>query len=203
MKFVPIVGVVAVGTAAIALSQLLPLFRHKAPSGPQELSLTVGSPVLPEYPLSDQIAGEPLHSFAYDLNSDGVPEYFVADMVGADGANFVLLDTNRKSLLEFPDSTSDKITATTEPSLVATDEGSIGGEAILILESRHNGYFDLLSIDDALDGQTWTLWTFANGYYSSKPFDNHLKFSCLRGLHAETASDGEIPKVRAYWGFLY
>jgi len=61
---------------------------------------------------------------------------------------------------------------------------------IVILEDKHDGYRDFISITEHWAGpkaQEWTLWTYVNGQYESKTVSNESTFS---GFYASYASRG-------------
>jgi hypothetical protein len=122
--------------------------------------------------------------YAFDLNDDGRNEYFAIAYVGAHGATILLLDPNGKYMLgpePFDPDASDE-----ELDEWAHFRGIGCCDFIVILEDRHEGHRDFISIVEHWAGpkaQEWTLWTYKNGRYESKRVRNESVFSWYHTPH--------------------
>ena len=151
------------------------------------LLLRGNPPVLPKKALMDLVVygRDQVRYFPCDLNADGVDEYFIIDDTGANKAVFVLIDKARNSLLEKPKE---------EEASSARSDGYIFCDCILVLQSRHEGYADLLSTATVLlasPPQEWMLWQYHGGQYVPKRIEREIAAQPQK----------EVPGLRAYWDF--
>jgi len=185
-----------------------------SPPQPTELKYRSDPPVRSRLKVSDaEIRGWAEVSYIpYDLNGDGKPEYFIVDQHHAHACTFVLVDGGGEGMLEPRVEDSEFMSESGE---WATDWGFFCCDQLLILESSHEGYFDLLTIDtdwNRTPTQTWALWVRKNSRYAAQEFRNELCFythstkgpapfigvvGTYEGPH-EFAS----PRLRAYWSAL-
>jgi len=104
---------------------------------------------------------------SYDLNQDGQVEYFLPFMYHAHEVTFVLVDKDGWSLL-WP--RVDDL----------CDYGSFGCSQLVILNSRHEGYFDILAISTNLcdrPAETWQLLFVRDGRYEMCDWNKGLLFT--------------------------
>jgi hypothetical protein len=111
-------------------------------------------PLLQHPPVSAKCELLPLPSYqkerrylAFDLNGDGVPEYFVEDNAGANSICFALVDSAGKLLTR------------------TSDVGEVGSGRILVLRSRHHGYHDILCSHCDPGGVSGFRWEFDGKRY--------------------------------------
>jgi hypothetical protein len=112
------------------------------PIAPVELKLLDAPPLLPKcelMPLPDY--AKTRRYLAYDLNQDGKTEYFIENSAGANSVEFALVDSSG-NLLTW-----------------------IGGDRLLVLATKSNGYFDLLDSRSDPWSIEGDIWEFNGGSY--------------------------------------
>lgn len=196
-------------------STVAPAGPHTRPavvreSGPVELKSLQDPPVRSRKEVFDaRVYGwKDVDYIPYDLNRDDKSEYFLFDMHHAHTASFVLIDSKGETMLR---PTLEQLSETSESGDQARDDGYICCDQLLVLQSTHEGYFDILAIYTDLCAtpmQTWELWVRKDGYYQCQPFRNELIFGgCVRPeIHIRGTQDDyhglSVPKIRAFWSCL-
>jgi hypothetical protein len=202
------------------------------PTTPEELHFKCNPPVMPYHLVSDAEAygREKVSWFAYDLDQDGRLEYFIADMHGAHTVSFLLIDDRGGTILLGRCDKSEDTPASQpsgarsvasqastradtgpadEPKEWASETGSFCCDQLLILNSKHEGYYDILAIYTSIGDhpvQKWELWVHHDGYYTGCDWYGGMVFT-PEGFRLDTPDyecwngpdDVEPFSIRAYW----
>jgi hypothetical protein len=125
-------------------------------------------------PLGD--AAKSRRYLAYDLNSDGVPEYFVENHAGAHSVGFALVDSTGKLLTH------------------KRHVGGIGGDRLVVLSSTHNGYHDIACSycsPGAVRGRRWE--------FDGKMYVQKQAFEYGGADRSKAYVETDPGSARAYW----
>lgn len=107
---------------------------------------------------------------AYDLNQDGTTEYFIENSAGANSVEFALVDSSG-NLLTW-----------------------IGGDRLLVLATKSNGYFDLLDSRSDPWSIRGAIWEFNGGSYIKA-----RTFEYSRAEQSDAFIEKHPGKVMAHW----
>jgi ankyrin repeat protein len=114
--------------------------------------------------------------FTVDLNSDGRAEYFIENYAGAHSMSFAVVDASGKLLTR------------------KRDIGEIGGDRLLVMNSRHHGYCDLICSDYGCGTIMGSMWEFNGRWYVRK---REFKYASATGSKGFVENDAG--KVRGRW----